>query len=287
MDVKIADIRSVFEVLGGKELKISGAATSSRSSSRVDANGARASTVWQFDVPPYEMIGFKISDPQFKLNNFIHSPDPSLIDEMKVEIDALENRLTMISDTARAESLDVPGGDFEKWIDGARPVGWTVSSLPQVSIRQENSLPHSGSSCVVIENRNQAQVSAWLQSERIRIPESGRLVVNAWVRVPAVGNQPQILRLSLIGRTRDGRRYQRVHQFTAQASSPDFPVDWGKRPMTLFVTDLPSAELTVHDALPHPRHETGEPVEVVQRGERGARRAARGPHRHVTAGPVR
>ena len=83
-----------------------------------------------------------------------------------------------------------------------------------------------------------------MQSEQIRIPESGRLVVSAWVRAPAVGNTPQVLRLSLIGRTRDGRRYQRMHQFAAQTANSDLPVDWGKRPMTLFVTDLPSAELT-------------------------------------------
>lgn len=243
MDVKIADVRGIYEVLGGKDLIISGAAGSSQSSSRIDANGARASTVWQFDLPPYELIAFKITDPQFKLNSFIHSPDPSLIESMKSEIDALENMMAMVSDTARAESLNVPGGDFEDWIDGLRPVGWTVSSLPQVTIRQEKSLPHSGSSCVVIENNNQSQVSAWIQSEKIRIPESGRLVVNAWVRAPAAGNQPHVLRLSLIGRTHDGGRYQRSHQFGTQPSGSDVAIDWGKRPATLFVTDLPSADL--------------------------------------------
>ena len=243
MDVKIADIRGVYEVLGGKELKILGAANSSQSSSRIDKNGSRASTVWQFDLPPYDLVAFKISDPQFKLNGFIHSPDPSLVENMKREIDSLENMMTLISDTARAESLDVPGGDFENWIDGVRPMGWTVSSLPQVTIRQEKSLPHSGSSCIAIENDNQSQVSAWIQSEKIRIPASGRLVVNAWVRAPSVGNQPQVLRLSLIGRTLDGRRYQRSHQFGAQPAGHELANDWGKRPVTLFVTDLPSAEL--------------------------------------------
>ncbi len=244
MDVKIANIRGVYEVLGGKELVINGAATSSQSSSRMDANGSRASTIWQFDLSPYELIAFKVSDPQFKLNSFVHSPDPSLIEKMKREIDSLENMMTLISDSARAESLDVPGGDFENWIDGLRPSGWTVSSLPQVSIRQEKSLPHSGSSCVVIENINQSQVSAWIQSDKIRIPESGRLVVNAWVRAPSAGKMPQVLRLSLIGRTRDGRRYQRSHQFGTQPSGSDVAIDWGKRPVTLFVTDLPSAELS-------------------------------------------
>jgi len=138
----------------------------------------------------------------------------------------------------------VPGGDFENWVDDLRPFGWTVSSLPQVTIRQEKSLPHSGASCVVIENNNQSQVSAWIQSEKIRIPESGRLVVNAWVRAPSAGNQPHVLRLSLIGRTRDGRRYQRSHQFGTQPNASDVAIDWGKRPVMLFVTDLPSAELS-------------------------------------------
>lgn len=242
MDVKIADISGVYEVLGGKELEISGGANSS---SRKNTNGSRASTVWQFHVDPYDLVGFKISDPQFKLNNFIHSSEPALVDRLKTEIDTLENRLTLISDTARdAESLDVPGGDFEDWIDGVRPIGWTASSLPDVTIKQERSLPHSGVSCVAIENRNQAEVSAWLQSEKIRIPDSGRIVVSAWVRVPTAGIQPQILRLSLIGRTRDGRRYQRSHQFGPQTRGSEMAADWGKRPVTLFVTDLPSAELT-------------------------------------------
>ncbi len=243
MDVKIAAINGVYEVLGGRELKILGDANSSQSSSRVDANGTRMSTVWQFEIPPYDLIAFKITDPQFKLNSFIHSPDPSLIAEMKSEIDDLENMMALVSDTARAESLDVLGGDFEQWVDGGRPLGWTVSTLPQVSIRQESSLPHSGSSCVLIENRNQSQVSAWMQSEKIRIPESGRLVVTAWVRVPAAGKQPQVLRLSLIGRTHDGRRYQRSHQFGPQPAGAEIAIDWGKRPVTLFVTDLPSADL--------------------------------------------
>ena len=282
MDMKIADIPGIFEVLGGRELTIHGAATSAASSSRVEADGKRASTIWQFDLPPYDMLAFKISDPQFKLNNLIHSADPSLIDHLKQDIEALEAQLAQISDSARAEPLGLRGGDFEKWVDGGRPLGWTLSSLPYTTISPENSLPRSGTTCVAIENKNQAKVSAWLQSEQIHIPASGRVVISAWVRSPSVGNQPQTMRLSLIGRLRDGRRYQRSLQFgatggaaagsnvNAPASYPsnssagsnattginngagsfanqsnsEIAVDWGRRPVTLYVTDLPSDELT-------------------------------------------
>ena len=250
MDVKIAEIPGVYEVLGGRELTINGAATSASasSSSRVDANGKQTSVTWQFDLPPYDMIAMKISDPQFKLNNLMHSSDQSVVDSAKRDIDALESRLAKVSDGARAESLVVPGGDFEVWLDGGRPQGWMTSSLPQTTIGPESSLPHSGSTCVVIENKNQAKVSAWLQSEQIRIPASGRVVVSAWVRSPSVSNHTQIMRLSLIGRMRDGRRYQRSHQFTSNpttaSSNGDVAVDWGRKPVTMHVTDLPSAELT-------------------------------------------
>lgn len=251
MDVKIAEIPGVYEVLGGRELEIDGAVTAASSSSRVDAGGIRASTIWQFDLPPYDMVAIKISDPQFKLNSLIHSSDSSVVEGLKNEIDAFESQLAKIGDGARAESLGVPGGDFEVWVDGARPQGWMTSSLPLTTIGPETALPHSGAKCVVIENKNQAKVSAWLQSEQIRIPTSGRVVVSAWVRSPSVSNQSQQMRLSLIGRMRDGRRYQRSHQFmsnpttvTNAKNTGEVAVDWGRRPVTMYVTDLPSAELT-------------------------------------------
>ncbi len=248
MDVKIAEIPGVYEVLGGREVEIHGAATTASSSSRVDGAGNRVSTVWQFDLPAYDMIAFKITDPQFKLNNLMHSSDASVIDDMKLAINSFETQLAKISDSARAESLGVPGGDFEQWLDGGRPRGWMTSSLPLTTIGPENALPHSGSTCVVIENKNQAKVSAWLQSEQIRIPASGRVVVSAWVRSPSVSNQSQTMRLSLIGRMRDGRRYQRSHQFRSDPTNThaggEVAVDWGRRPVTMYVTDLPTAELT-------------------------------------------
>ncbi len=276
MDVKIADIPGVYEVLGGRDLAINGAATSKGTGPRAETDGKRTNAIWQFDLPPYDMLALKVTDPQFKLNNLIHSSDPSLIERMKRDIEALEAQLAQISDTARAESLGLRGGDFEQWVDGGRPFGWTLSSLPHTTISPENSLPRSGSTCVAIENKNQAKVSAWMQSEQIHIPASGRVVVSAWVRSPSVGNQPQTMRLSLIGRLSDGRRYQRSRQFGASSvtnsanaatsnatasfsgnsaasagmnsganqSNMEVAVDWGRRPVTMYVTDLPSAELT-------------------------------------------
>ncbi len=77
----------------------------------------------------------------------------------------------------------------------------------------------------------------------IAVPESGRIVVHAWLRTSLAAAMPQNMRLSLQGRLRDGRRYQRTLQIRPQSGASDLAVDWGKRPVTMFVTDLPSSEL--------------------------------------------
>ncbi len=221
-------------MLGGKQLELYHPEAASAAGSKTDEGSKRASTIWQFDLPPYDIVAIKVSDPQFRLNGIIHAPDASVIEKIESEVSAIETKLSQLNNASRTEPLSVLGGDFERWIEGGRPEGWTTSSLPQVTIQQESALPHTGLYCVAIENRNQAQVSAWLQSEPIQVPESGRIVVQAWLRTSLSTAQPQNMRLSLVGRLRDGRRYQRTLPINPQTAGSDLAIDWGKRPVTMF-----------------------------------------------------
>ncbi len=96
------------------------------------------STIWQFDVEPYAVLAIKVTDPQFKLNGIIHAPDADVIKKIEDEVSAIETKLSQLNDSGRAEPLLVAGGDFERWKDNGIPEGWTTSSLPQVTIRQES-----------------------------------------------------------------------------------------------------------------------------------------------------
>ncbi len=243
MDVRIASSNGLVEILGGRELTLSGNNAQLTVSSRTNAQRVQRNTVWQFELPPFDLIGVKVSDPQFQVNSVMHSPDPAVITRITKEIEELEGLMAIAADPGRTTSLGIAGGDFESWVDDSRPTGWSVSSLPQVAISRADTLPHSGQSCIALENRNNAQVSAWIQSEKIPIPESGRLAVEAWVRYSPSANSPILMQLSVIGRTRDGRRFQRVHQFGASAQTNQGNVDWGRKPIVLYVSDLPSDEL--------------------------------------------
>ncbi len=243
MDVHVASSNGLVEILGGRELKLNGNATQLTASSLNQAQRLQRSTVWQFELPPFDMVGVRVSDPQFQINSVMHSPDPAVVSRITQSVEELEGLMAVAADPAQTSPLRIPGGDFENWIDGSRPSSWTVSSLPQVVIRREDALPHSGQSCLALENRNNAQVSAWIQSEKIGIPESGRLAVEAWVRSSPTSSSPILMQLSVIGRTRDGRRFQRSHQFGTAAQANQVNVDWGRKPIVLYISDLPSDEL--------------------------------------------
>jgi hypothetical protein len=239
LDVFVSAAAGLVEILGDRDLQLN-TSSSSPQTSRIQSASSRRSTVWQFEVGPYELIAIKISDPQFKLNSLIHSADPEVLIELKQEIENLESRFTQLADNSQLRSLGL-AGDFEQWKEGDFPFGWTMSSLPQVRIAPERALPHSGNSCIMLENRNQAKVKAWIQSDSIQIPSSGRLMVEAWVRSSIVDAAPQTIRISVLGRTRDGRGYQRSQDFGSQPN--EISTDWGKRPLRLHVADVPTDNL--------------------------------------------
>lgn len=221
-------------VLGGRQLMLEGQPVGF-------VNSSSDSKVWQFEIPPYDLVAIRVDDPQFRLNSLIHAPTGSIVDELARKLDAMELRIAQATDPGNTPHLGLTGGDFEQWTDDNRPVGWTVSSLPQVAISREAALPHSGRSCLQMENRNLAQVSAWIQSESIRIPPSGRLQVDAWVRTSPANQQPIKLRLSVIGRTHQNQKFHRWID-VGGASAP-IASDWGRQPIRLYLPDLPSDDL--------------------------------------------
>ncbi len=72
------------------------------------------------------------------------------------------------------------------------------------------------------------------------------------------GRTQPTVRLSLVGRYRDGKRFQRWHEFASTnetdtesktgAGSPGkqsrLPIDWGNRPLVLLVPDVPNEDLS-------------------------------------------
>ncbi len=240
MDVHVAGATGLVEVLGKPDLRLNTSASQPPSSRIKAASNIKRATLWQFDIGPYELIAIKVSDPQFRLIGFAHATDADVLTELKREIEELENRVRRIADHSPLRGLGLQG-DFEQWTANQTPVGWTLSSLPGVRIDAERALPHSGQSCIMLENRNPAPVQAWIESDAIQIPNSGRMVVEAWVRASPIEASP-LVRLSVQGRTKDGRGFERSQEFGRKPGG-EIPADWGKRPLALHIADIPKDDL--------------------------------------------
>ncbi len=217
-------------ILGGHELKLHMARSQDS-----DASGYRS---WRFTVPAYDLIGIAVDDPGFRLVEVVHAPPKEVLDRVSEELTDLESIIAQATDPTLQLRLANVLGDFEQWSTGGQPVGWNISSLPDVKILRSNELPHSGESSLMIENQNTGEVSAWIQSVPLTRPKTGRLAFQAWIRSPTVGGSGRV-RLSVMGRAQSGDKFEKALELAVGADSRSISHDWGTQPATLYVANIP------------------------------------------------
>ncbi len=204
--------------------------------------------LWSLQVPPFEMVAIEVDDPSWNVTSLRHTPTDDALAKVRREIDQLDTLVSQSADLGQQTLLANIQGDFENWDEHQQPVGWNVGALPQVSIGKSLDLPHTGSSSLLLENLGSENVAAWAQSRPIAPPRTGRLAVQAWLRAPAV-SPPLLVKLAVIGRTHSGERFERALTLGSRnAGTTPIPIDWGRRPATLFVGDVSHetiAELSV------------------------------------------
>ncbi len=222
----------------------------------VDTTGSNAgggdepaeANYWTLRLAPYDVIGIEVDDPHLSLTSLQHAPPADTTARIGRELAELETLVARSADLAEQPILADIGGDFERWDSDEQPIGWSVSSLPQVSIAASHELPHTGGTSLLMENTGKSPAAAWAQSRPIAPPRTGRLVVQAWFRAPAAST-PLLVKLAVMGRTHSGQRFERVMELGGRLdSSTAIPIDWGRKPATLYVGNVSAesvAELTV------------------------------------------
>ncbi len=204
-------------------------------------------------IPAYGLTGVCIDSATLELVNIASRPPSDLADKLDRRLSELQSLIDRAGELNQQQTLGLRGGDFEVWEQNGMPQGWTTSNNPNTSVTQEFELPRSGAACIRLENRS-TNGTAWIQSDRIAIPATGRLALEVWARTAPGPTQPSV-RLSLVGRYRDGKRFQRWHEFSSDSDQTSrtaskstnkagrLPIDWGNRPLVLLVPDLPNDEL--------------------------------------------
>lgn len=198
---------------------------------------------WTIEVRPFDLVGVEIDSPDVSIMSVDHSSPPQTTEHIAGELSKVEAVVTRAGDPTQQRPMVDLGGDFERWNSSDAPLGWTLSSLPQVSLDRSAELPHSGRSSLAITNRGRADTSAWIQSSPLAPPSTGRFLVSTWLRASAAAD-PTLVRISVSGRLTNGEAYERSTLVGGRSPlGKRLPIDWGQRPFQLHVNDLPLEQL--------------------------------------------
>ncbi|MFO1062587.1 MAG: hypothetical protein U0892_01765 [Pirellulales bacterium] len=210
----------------------------------VTSTASGKQTEMVMELEPFSLAVVSCRSAEIELAAVESTPEEGALRKLEQHLLDLQSCIDRAGELTDQQVLGLIGGDFEEWGADGKPKGWTASALPNVRIERDMELPHSGRSCIRIENSGGDGSTAWIQSDRIAVPPTGRMAVEVWVRSAPGAEQPG-LRLSLVGRYKDGKRFHRWHDFTQPSRhSSQIPIDWGRRPLVLLVPDVPSDELT-------------------------------------------
>ncbi|GAB5402944.1 MAG: hypothetical protein Aurels2KO_11750 [Aureliella sp.] len=208
-----------------------------------ESSRRRVLNTWTVQLRPFDIVGVEVDSTEVELLGVDHTSPEWAAQHIASELAGVEAVVSRAGDPTQQSPMVDLGGDFEQWNADQRPLGWTLSSLPQVSLEQSSELPHSGRSSLMATNRGRSNTSAWIQSRPITPPKTGRLLVSAWLRVSAA-SEPALVRLSVSGRLENGDTFERW--ILAGGLGPGqkrLPIDWGRRPLQLHVSDMPLEQL--------------------------------------------
>ncbi len=218
------------------------------SATEPDSGWTSGSNQWTLTMAPYAMRVLQVDDPHWQLTGLQHAPAPQTHQRVAAELQLLETMVSQSADLAQQALLANIDGDFERWDSADQPLGWSLSSLPQVKLTRSTDLPHTGQASLLLQNDGTLQATAWALSRPIAPPRTGRLAVQAWFRAPVVSDG-MLVKLAVVGRTHSGQRFERSLQLGARSEgATPIAIDWGRKPATLYVGDVSAesvAELSV------------------------------------------
>ncbi|MDA7950517.1 MAG: family 10 glycosylhydrolase [Pirellulaceae bacterium] len=181
-------------------------------------------TSWHLQLEPYELVSAQLGVPRFEIAKIETTLPPQLSNELHQELTFISGKLNHLLHPTPLPLLTNP--DFELPPETAKVgteadiLGWThalgndhVFGLDQGSAQQ-------GESALKIHSK---KGGAWIRSQTIPVPASGRLAMWAWVKNDLANGRPPQLRLSLEGNHR-GTTYYRFA--TVRQPENQSPQEW-------------------------------------------------------------
>jgi hypothetical protein len=189
----------------------------------------------RMELQPYDMLGGWLSAPSVPLSALQVELPADVPKELAARLDDLSARASSLSYSQPLTALP-KNQDFEEPppADGGI-ASWSVARHAGASARLDNTQPLSGQHCVRLSSSGP---EAWMRSEPIPPPATGRLAISVYLRLSDATRQPP-LRLALEWQ-HEGQieyRFASLGQSVGTEVPQPIPTQWQQ--FVFLVTDLP------------------------------------------------
>lgn len=191
--------------------------------------------IWRIELKPYELVAGYLTSPEAAVRSYEVTLPNGLEAQVRRQIDDARGRLIQLTEPPRLELLGNP--DFEMPVRSGVIPHWEFSQADGVAVDVDPLQHQAGSQSLTIESTGAV---AWVRSEPIDLPSTGRIAIKVWLRIDDPEFQPP-LQIAIDGFL-DGRSYYRSAPVGAGEGITPLTRQWA--PYIFQLHDLPTEGLT-------------------------------------------
>jgi hypothetical protein len=201
---------------------------------------------WTTPVEPFGMVALQLRTSQVKVAAWKATAEPAIEAAIREQIREIRLRANTLRSPPPLTQL--ANGSFEAPPEGNQPVPrWSQAEGAGIQIQLDGNAAKTGASSLYMVSRapgrGDAAPVAWVRSEPLTTPTTGRLAIWVWLKVADAKRQPK-LRLAIEGRLDGEPYYRRANVGASEDGRATQPLleEWS--PFLFPVDDLPTTGLT-------------------------------------------
>ena len=179
---------------------------------------------WSVKLDPFDLVGGELSSARVKINTWRVTLPEEAEAYLRQQIQEARLRAASLRQPQPRQALGNPS--FELVQQGGGIFGWTNSLAPGAVIEVDPRQSRNGGASLHLASRQvgeQPAPIAWVRSEYLDVPQTGRLCLVAWLKVADPARQPA-LRLAMEWKQEGRSRYQRVNVGAAEGGIKTQPL---------------------------------------------------------------
>jgi hypothetical protein len=187
---------------------------------------------WQLELQPYHVVAATVSSQDLKIPAYRATIDRTTYARLRQQVNAIRARAGMLDRPPAVETLLNPGFEI-----GANEIpGWSFARGAEITIEADPTEHFSGNRALKLASNGPV---AWVRSEPIEPPRTGRISVIARLKTEDPTRQPP-LQVALEWR-QDGKTEYRSWEVGAGRKAQPLGSEWGQQPFLVQFTALPTS----------------------------------------------